>query len=117
VRVGVGHHKLIPESLAQEWLLIEWPKGEAEPIKYWLSTLPAEISFRRLVDFAKLRWRIERDYQEFKQEVGLGHFEGCGWARLPSSRHALHRSLRVPDLREGDDSPLTTSFRRAAPGA
>jgi SRSO17 transposase len=79
VRVGVGHNQLIPELLLQEWLLIEWPEGEAEPTKYWLSTLPGDISFRRLVDFAKLRWRIERDYQELKQEVGLGHFEGRGW--------------------------------------
>jgi SRSO17 transposase len=59
--------------------LIEWPEGEAEPTKYWLSTLPANFSFRRLVDLAKLRWRIERDYQELKQEVGLGHYEGRGW--------------------------------------
>jgi SRSO17 transposase len=79
VRVGVGHNQLIPELLAQEWLLIEWPEGEAEPTKYWLSTLPATISFRKLVDLAKLRWRIERDYQELKQEVGLGHYEGRGW--------------------------------------
>jgi SRSO17 transposase len=79
VRVGVGHNQLIPELLSQEWLLIEWPEGEAEPTKYWLSTLPANTSFRRLVDVAKLRWRIERDYQELKQEVGLGHYEGRGW--------------------------------------
>jgi SRSO17 transposase len=62
-----------------EWLLLEWPKGENEPTKYWLSTLPADITFNRLVYFTKLRWRIERDYQELKQEVGLGHFEGRGW--------------------------------------
>jgi SRSO17 transposase len=67
------------ESRAEEWLLIEWPKGEAEPTKYWLSTLPASLTFHRLVDLAKLRWRIERDYQELKQEVGLGHYEGRGW--------------------------------------
>ena len=79
VRVGVGHNRLIPELLSQEWLLIEWPEGEAEPTKYWLSTLPANIGFRQLVDLAKLRWRIERDYQELKQEVGLGHYEGRGW--------------------------------------
>ena len=79
VRVAVGHNKLIPEKLSPEWLLIEWPEGEAEPTKYWLSTLPTDISFRELVDFAKLRWRIERDYQELKQEVGLGHYEGRGW--------------------------------------
>ena len=79
VRVGVGHNQLIPELLVPEWLLIEWPEGEGAPTKYWLSTLPADIRFRRLVDLAKLRWRIERDYQELKQEVGLGHYEGRGW--------------------------------------
>jgi SRSO17 transposase len=79
VRVGVGHNRLLPEVLSREWLLIEWPEGEAEPTKYWLSTLPANIGLRRLVDLAKLRWRIERDYQELKQEVGLGHYEGRGW--------------------------------------
>jgi SRSO17 transposase len=79
VRVRVGHSQLAPELISQEWLLIEWPEGEAEPTKYWLSTLPANSGFRQLVDFAKLRWRIERDYQELKQEVGLGHFEGRGW--------------------------------------
>jgi SRSO17 transposase len=79
VRVRVGHRHLAPELLLEEWLLIEWPDGEAEPTKYWLSTLPQEINFRRLVDRAKLRWRIERDYQELKQEVGLGDFEGRGW--------------------------------------
>ena len=79
VRVRPGHRHLLPEALAEEWLLIEWPQDKAEPTKYWLSTLPKRISFRRLVDFAKLRWRIERDYQELKQEVGLGHFEGRGW--------------------------------------
>ena len=79
VRVAVGHNRLIPETLSQEWLLIEWPEGEAEPTKYWLSTLSANINFRKLVDLAKLRWRIERDYQELKQEVGLGHYEGRGW--------------------------------------
>jgi SRSO17 transposase len=79
VRVRVGHNKLIPEKLSPEWLLIEWPEGEAEPTKYWLSTLPENVSFQQLVDFAKLRWRIERDYQELKQEVGLGHYEGRGW--------------------------------------
>jgi SRSO17 transposase len=79
VRVRAAHGYLLAELLAEEWLLIEWPEGEAEPTRYWLSTLPENISFDRLVDLAKLRWRIERDYQELKQEVGLGHFEGRGW--------------------------------------
>jgi SRSO17 transposase len=69
----------LTESRPEEWLLIEWPEGEKEPTKYWLSNLPKDIAFRQLVDIAKLRWRIERDYQELKQEVGLGHFEGRGW--------------------------------------
>jgi SRSO17 transposase len=67
------------ERRPEEWLLIEWPPDESEPMKYWLSNLAGDISFRRLVDLAKLRWRIERDYQELKQEVGLGHYEGRGW--------------------------------------
>jgi SRSO17 transposase len=79
VRVRVGHRHMVAQSVVEEWLLIEWPEGEAEPTKYWLSTLPPDIGFRRLVDLGKLRWRIERDYQELKQEVGIDHFEGRGW--------------------------------------
>jgi SRSO17 transposase len=77
VHVASGHEQA--EKPAKEWLLIEWPEGEDAPTKYWLSTLPKNIPFRDLVDAAKLRWRVERDYQELKQEVGLGHFEGRGW--------------------------------------
>jgi SRSO17 transposase len=80
VRVRVARRDFkLAESRPPEWLLIEWPAGVDEPTKYWLSTLPEDIAFSRLVDLAKLRWRIERDYQELKQEVGLGHFEGRGW--------------------------------------
>ena len=63
----------------EEWLLIEWPRGEVEPTKYWLSTLPADTPLVELVRVAKMRWRIERDYQELKQEFGLSHYEGRGW--------------------------------------
>ena len=79
VRVCVASSHERSKKLAKEWLLIEWPEGEDAPTKYWLSTLPKNIPFRDLVDAAKLRWRIERDYQELKQEVGLGHFEGRRW--------------------------------------
>jgi SRSO17 transposase len=67
------------EPWPQEWLLVEWPEGEAEPTRYWLSTLPPRTALKRLVHVAKARWRIERDYQELKQEIGLGHYEGRGW--------------------------------------
>ena len=70
----------------EEWLLIEWPEGEPEPTQYWLSTLPEEIGFEQMVDLAQLRWRIERDYQDLKQEVGLGHYEGRGWRGFCASR-------------------------------
>jgi SRSO17 transposase len=63
----------------QETLLIEWPDGDTAPTKYWLSNIAETMSLRRLVDIAKLRWRIERDYQDLKQEIGLGHYEGRGW--------------------------------------
>jgi SRSO17 transposase len=79
LRVRVADANVSVDELTEEWLLIEWPEGEDEPTKYWFSTLPEDIAFRDLVDIAKLRWRIERDYQELKQEVGLGHYEGRGW--------------------------------------
>jgi SRSO17 transposase len=63
----------------EETLLIEWPEGETDPTKYWLSSLDEKTSFRRLVDLAKLRWRVERDYLDLKQEIGLGHYEGRRW--------------------------------------
>jgi SRSO17 transposase len=67
------------EPHGKEWLLIEWPHGEAEPSKYWMSTLPPDTSLKALIKMAKHRWIIERDYQELKQELGLGHFEGRNW--------------------------------------
>lgn len=63
----------------EEWLLVEWPEGDKEPLKYWLSTLSETTALRDLVATTKLRWRIERDYRELKQELGLGHYEGRGW--------------------------------------
>ena len=93
VRVRVAHRDYwLSEIRSEEWLLIEWPKGAKEPTKYWFSTLSEDISLHRLVDFAKLRWRIERDYQELKQEVGLGDFEGRGWRGF---HHHATRSIAV----------------------
>lgn len=80
LRVRPAHRDYEQAELrAEEWLLFEWPKGEAEPTKYWLSTLPAETKLKDLVALAKQRWIIERDYEELKQELGLGHYEGRGW--------------------------------------
>jgi SRSO17 transposase len=80
VRVRPAHHDYWrARPWPEQWLLIEWPGGALEPIKYWLSTLGDNVSLTELVRIAKLRWRIERDYQELKQELGLGHFEGRGW--------------------------------------
>jgi len=80
VRVRPAHRDYnLTEPRPEEWLLVEWPEGEDEPLKYWLSTLTADIGFEKLVDMTKLRWRIERDYRELKQELGLGHYEGRGW--------------------------------------
>jgi SRSO17 transposase len=78
VRVRARGEGCTPDE-PEEWLLIEWPKRETAPTKFWLSTLPMNIAFDALVDITMMRWRIERDYQELKQEVGLGHFEGRSW--------------------------------------
>ena len=105
------------EPHPEEWLLIEWPEGESEPTKYWFSTLPADLELTDLAHRAKHRWIIERDYQELKQELGLGHFEGRGWrgfhhhatlcivsygflvaerSRFSPSARARHLGLRAP---------------------
>jgi SRSO17 transposase len=62
-----------------QWLLIEWPANEVEPSKYVLSTLPEDTPLNELVSATHQRWRIERDYQDLKQDFGLGHYEGRGW--------------------------------------
>jgi SRSO17 transposase len=64
---------------APEWLLVEWPIGEREPTKYWLAAVPENVPLDDLVRLVKIRWRIERDYQELKDELGLDHYEGRGW--------------------------------------
>jgi SRSO17 transposase len=80
VRVRPAHRDYEKaEPRAEEWLLIEWPREEAEPTKYWIATLPAATKLKDLVKIAKHRWIIERDYEELKQELGLGHFEGRNW--------------------------------------
>jgi SRSO17 transposase len=80
VRVRPSHRDYWrAEPHPEEWLLIEWPEGDTEPSKYWLSTLPATTALVDLVHRAKLRWRIEQDYQDLKQELGLDHYEGRGW--------------------------------------
>jgi SRSO17 transposase len=61
------------------WLLVEWPAGEPEPAKYYLCDLPKSMSLRQLVATARGRWRVEQDYQQMKEELGLDHFEGRSW--------------------------------------
>jgi SRSO17 transposase len=80
LRVRPAHRDYLgTEMRPEEWLLIEWPEGETEPTKYFLSTAPADATTEQLVFVTKMRWRIERDYQELKQEFGLAHYEGRGW--------------------------------------
>ena len=79
-RVHPAHRdRLRNEPRPLEWLLMEWPVGEPEPTKYWLSTVPEDVEINELVSLAKIRWRIERDFQELKDELGLDHYEGRGW--------------------------------------
>ena len=80
MRVRAAHRDDQRSELREaQWLLIEWPEGHDEPLKYWLSTLPEGTPLERMVFEAKMRWRIERDYQDLKQDLGLGQYEGRGW--------------------------------------
>ena len=80
VRVRPAHRDYWrSEPRPEEWLLIEWPTGEKAPTKAWLSNVSTDATITDLVHLAKVRWRIERDYQELKDEIGIDHYEGRGW--------------------------------------
>ena len=79
LRVRPAHRDYLgTEMRPEEWLLIKWPNGDDEPAKYFLCTAPQEATLEQMVFVTKMRWRIERDYQDLKQEFGLGHYEGRG---------------------------------------
>ena len=79
-------------QLPVRWLLAEWPAGQPEPVKYWLSSLPADTPLEELVRLAKLRWRVEHDYRELKDGLGLDHFEGRSFGGLAPPRDPGRRS-------------------------
>ena len=111
VRVRPAHRDYdLTAPRPEEWLLIEWPEREAEPTKYWFSTLPEDIDFTSLVGITKLRWRIERDYLDLKQEIGIGHYEGRGWRGF--HHHATLCIAAYAFLRTGDDPPSGSRRRR-----
>jgi SRSO17 transposase len=89
-------------ELAVRWLLAEWPKGAVAPTDYWLSSLPADTPLAQLVRQAKLRWRIEHDYRELKDALGLDHFEGRGyrgWHHHVTLVSVAHAFLTLERLR------------------
>jgi len=127
VRVHLAHRHAEGAGPGPEvWLVSEWPRGETAPTKYYLSSLPATTPLRTLVRFGKLRWRIERDYQELKGELGLDHFEGRTWngfhhhAALCASAHAfltLRRAHFPPALNTLDHRRRSATSANAAVAA
>ena len=94
-------HGVLPEC----WLLAEWPPDKDTPVKYWLSNLPPDIALTRLVGLAKLRWRIEHDYRELKQCLGLDHYEGRtyrGFGHHLTCVSVAHAFLTTCRLHRGD---------------
>ena len=106
---NVGKARLLPE----QWLLIQWPVGQAEPEKYYLSTLAETTALNDLVCAAHMRWRIERDYQDLKQDLGLGHYEGRGWRGFhhhASLSIAAYGFLMAQRLKAGSDASGKKNF-------
>ena len=119
IRVRAAHRDQQRTQLRPEqWALIEWPEGHREPMKYWLSTLPEDVPLQRMVLEAKMRWRIERDYQDLKQDLGLGHYEGRGWRGFhhhASLSIAAYGFLMAHQLRHPDGAGKKNSAQRAQP--
>jgi SRSO17 transposase len=132
VRVRPAHRDYWRAEPHEElWLLAEWPRGSAEPTKYWLADLPAETTLEELVRLAKHRWIVERDYLELKQELGLGHFEGRSWRGfhhhatlciaaygfLVAERSLFSPSARAGRLKLAGAEPPADYRPRGSPGA
>jgi SRSO17 transposase len=104
LRVRPAGHRIARDAdgtLPERWLIAQWPDGQAEPVKYWLSSLPADTDPADLIRLGKIRWRIEHDYRELKTGLGLDHFEGrswIGWHRhvtLVTAAHLFITELRL----------------------
>ncbi|GAA3378140.1 hypothetical protein GCM10020367_56480 [Streptomyces sannanensis] len=95
-------------ALPQCWLLVEWPPDSAEPTDYWLSTLPTDSPLYDLVRIAKIRWRVEHDYRELKDGLGLDHFEGRNYA-------GWHRHATLASLAQAFCTLLRTDPKAPAP--
>lgn len=137
VRVAGRRPRLSADgSVPLSWLIAQWPDGESEPVKYWLSNLPADTDPATLVRLGKIRWRIEPDYRELKTGLGLDHFEGRSWIgwhrhvtpspppRTCSSPHcdSTQKRLRRPDplhlaCNTSGDAPSICSRSRSTAAA
>lgn len=88
-------------SATEEWLIVEWPEGAAEPTGYWLSNLPEDTEPERLARLARLGWKIELDYRQLEGELGLDHYEGrsyLGWHHHTALVTAAHGFLTLERL-------------------
>jgi len=123
IRTAHKHAEGAPPG-EEQWMLTEWPEDEDEPTKFWLSNMNEEIALPHLVYLAKLRWRIERDYQEMKGELGLDHYEGRRWlgfhhhVACVAAAHAfltLERVLFPPQQRETDAPEISIGAAASTP--
>jgi SRSO17 transposase len=98
------------------WLMVEWPAGEPEPAKYYLCDLPKNASLRQLVATTRGRWRVEQDYQQMKEELGLDHFEGrswTGWHHHVTMVMLAHLFLRLEQKRRSNKSTVDPAANAA----
>ncbi len=114
VRVVVGRSG-DDEKQAPQWLLIEWPQGEADPEHFVLSTLPKSISLKEMIRTVKNRWRIERSYEDLKGQMGLDHYEGrsfIGWHHHVTVALVCYAFLVAEQARASSpQAPWTSSYR------
>jgi SRSO17 transposase len=89
VRITVKNEKGLPGMRLH--LVVARNVLDPTEIKFFVSNAPPETSVQTLLLAAFSRWRIERCFEDQKQEVGLDQWEGRHWLGL--KRHLILTSV------------------------
>jgi len=66
-------------QLEKLWLVVDWPKEDAEPYHYYLAHFERAPTKALCLKLSRARWHIEQYFQRSKDDLGFDHYEGRSW--------------------------------------